>query len=105
MNFFKFRKLSKNISKFRSQAEETLIIVTSDHSHTLTINGIASRGNDILGIAQNSVIDGVPYTTLTYGSGGPMGFQVSSSDYNNGIYQSSNLILHRLSGCISDAGF
>lgn len=51
--------------------------MTSDHSHTLTINGIPPRGNDILGIAQNSVIDGVPYTTLTYGTGGPMGFQVS----------------------------
>ncbi|XP_055906923.1 alkaline phosphatase isoform X1 [Eupeodes corollae] len=48
---------------------ETLIIVTADHSHTLTINGYPDKGNNILGIASNSKTESTPYTTLTYGTG------------------------------------
>ncbi|XP_014273669.1 alkaline phosphatase [Halyomorpha halys] len=46
--------------------EETLVIVTSDHSHTLTISGYPDIGNNILGIADKSKVDGMPYTTLGY---------------------------------------
>ncbi|XP_012278511.1 alkaline phosphatase, tissue-nonspecific isozyme isoform X2 [Orussus abietinus] len=51
--------------------EETLVIVTSDHTHSMSINGYSDRGNSILGIAQKSKHDGLPFTTLSYSTGGP----------------------------------
>ncbi len=58
----------------KKAGDDTLVIVTADHSHTFTIAGYADRGNDILG---KSVTDGVlaldadgkPYTTLGYTNG------------------------------------
>lgn len=56
--------------------EETLIIVTADHSHTLTIGGYPKRGNPILGKvieagqqAPALGADGKPYTTVTFANG------------------------------------
>lgn len=51
-----------------TSTEDTLIVVTSDHSHTLTFSGYPERGNDILGIAGYGS-DGLPYATLSYANG------------------------------------
>ncbi|QYJ07490.1 alkaline phosphatase [Qipengyuania flava] len=56
--------------------EETLILVTADHSHVFTIAGYPKRGNPILGYVSNPLddgpslaADGKPYTTLGYANG------------------------------------
>ncbi|EDW00073.1 alkaline phosphatase [Drosophila grimshawi] len=61
----------------KDQLDETLFIVTADHSHSLTINGHPERGADILGLAGNSKTEQTPYTTLTYGTS-YKGFQVNA---------------------------
>lgn len=50
---------------------ETLLVVTADHSHVLTLGGLAThRGNPIFGSdSKLSDIDGQPYTTLLYSNG------------------------------------
>ncbi|XP_063852528.1 alkaline phosphatase, tissue-nonspecific isozyme-like [Scylla paramamosain] len=49
--------------------EETLIIMTADHSQPLVINGYQDRRSDVLDIADYSDVDGLPYTTLLYTNG------------------------------------
>ncbi|XP_053685597.1 alkaline phosphatase-like [Sabethes cyaneus] len=64
-------ELSKavNVARQLTSVEDTLIIVSADHGHTMTYNGYAKRGQDILGIADISDMDNLPYTTLSYANG------------------------------------
>jgi len=57
-------------------ARDTLILVTADHSHVLTISGYPVRGNPILGLVKTPgatapalAADRKPYTTLSYATG------------------------------------
>ena len=76
----------------KTDPRETLIIVTADHSHTLSMSGYPYRGNPILGLVrdvpekdgdQPALVrdtQGLPFTTLNY-SNGP-GFRPRSAELN-----------------------
>lgn len=79
-----------------TDATETLIVVTADHSHTLSFVGYPRRGNPILGkvvaldwlrsgeaqLALDAL--GLPYTTLSYANG--PGYTGASSDQFEGFH-------------------
>ncbi len=76
-------ELSKavRLAKSKVNLKNTLIIVTADHSHTMTIAGYPARGNNILGLVREVAKDGKskkepalgvdkkPYSTLGYING------------------------------------
>jgi alkaline phosphatase len=56
--------------------QDTLVIVTADHSHAFTMGGYPRRGNPVTGLvvetrgdAPVTAMDGKPYTTLGYANG------------------------------------
>ena len=75
-------------------SEETLIMVTADHSHVFTMAGYPVRGNPILGLVKSidqttglpsdsyeKALDGKPYTTLGYHNGPHLRVRVQITDH------------------------
>ncbi|PVD34537.1 hypothetical protein C0Q70_05812 [Pomacea canaliculata] len=81
-----------------TREEDTLIVVTADHSHVFNIAGYPSRGNDILGLVDviekgEEPLDGMPYATLSYGNGpGPGRVNLTGVDTASINHQQSALV-------------
>lgn len=58
-----------DVALWMTSSEDTLIVVTADHSHTMTYNGYPARGSDVSGIAEMADGDGLPFSTLSYANG------------------------------------
>jgi alkaline phosphatase len=83
---------------------DTLLVVTADHSHVLTIAGYPARGNDILGLVHGNDAKGVraetplpdmlglPFTTLSYANG--PGYTGASPEQREGSKRFPHLPTH-----------
>ncbi|GBP86177.1 Membrane-bound alkaline phosphatase [Eumeta japonica] len=63
-----FSKAVQRAAELLSE-EDSLLVVTADHSHVMSINGYSRRGRDILGLSDDRDEHGVPFMTLSYTNG------------------------------------
>ncbi|XP_069803007.1 alkaline phosphatase-like [Dendropsophus ebraccatus] len=79
--------------------DDTLTVVTADHSHVFTFGGYTHRGTSIFGLAPiMSDIDQQPFTSILYGNG--PGYKVvdgkrenvSTVDYTEASYQAQSAV-------------
>ncbi|KAJ6636078.1 Membrane-bound alkaline phosphatase, partial [Pseudolycoriella hygida] len=58
-----------SLARNKLSEDDTLIVVSADHSHTMTYAGYGERGANIFGFGGLSDIDQMPYMILTYANG------------------------------------
>ncbi|KAJ8780882.1 hypothetical protein J1605_000925 [Eschrichtius robustus] len=82
-----------------TSVEDTLTVVTADHSHVFTFGGYTPRGNSIFGLAPMvSDTDKKPFTAILYGNGpgykvvGGERENVSMVDYAHDNYQAQSAV-------------
>ncbi|XP_063974431.1 membrane-bound alkaline phosphatase-like [Diachasmimorpha longicaudata] len=78
-------ELAKAVKKGRelTSIDDTLVIVTSDHSHTMSIAGYSDRGNSIVGKSMDLGSDQLGYMTLGYANG--PGYRTTSTGARHNI--------------------
>uniref|UniRef100_A0A8C3K6T2 Alkaline phosphatase n=1 Tax=Calidris pygmaea TaxID=425635 RepID=A0A8C3K6T2_9CHAR len=65
-----------------TSAQDTLSVVTADHSHVFTFGGYTPRGNPIFGLApMQSDVDRKPFTSILYGNG--PGYKIVAGEREN----------------------
>ncbi|XP_058835963.1 membrane-bound alkaline phosphatase-like [Topomyia yanbarensis] len=69
------------LAREKFSEEDTLIVVTADHSHSLSFNGYPSRTGNVFGVAGTGS-DGLPYMTMSYANG--LGFYDHIDTENKG---------------------
>ncbi|ALC43155.1 CG10827 [Drosophila busckii] len=64
-------ELSKAVALARqlTSEQDTLIVVTSDHSHTFSLGGYQARGSDVFSPAKSNASDGKSYLPISYANG------------------------------------
>ncbi|MEE6482400.1 hypothetical protein FKM82_013234 [Ascaphus truei] len=86
-----------------TREEDTLTVVTADHSHVFTFGGYTHRGNPIFGLAPTlSDVDKKPFTSILYGNG--PGFKmvdgsrenVSTVDFTHSNYLAQSAVPLRM---------
>ncbi|KAF5281714.1 hypothetical protein FQA39_LY17735 [Lamprigera yunnana] len=70
---------------------DTLIVVTSDHSHSFAFSGYPARGNDILGAGNVTI----PYLTLSYANGPGFNYHYVSPEDKLNKYPWRNVMKDR----------
>ncbi|NXS35568.1 PPBT protein, partial [Pomatostomus ruficeps] len=65
-----------------TSTQDTLSVVTADHSHVFTFGGYTPRGNPIFGLApMQSDVDRKPFTSILYGNG--PGYKIVAGEREN----------------------